>query len=456
VSATGGEPELLARVKDDEVALEPQFLPGGNALLFTEAGGVGTRLRPEDDNNAIWDKARIVVQSLRTGERKTLIEGGSDGRYVPTGHIVYAVGGTLRAAAFDLRRLATSGRAAPVVEGVARTKFATLPTGSAHVAVSGTGTLVYLPGAASISTPTPRDVAFFSRNGGTEPLKLPPMEYEYPTVSPDGKQLAVSTDDGKNAQVWIYDLAGAGQPRQLTFQGRNRYPIWSPDGRRVAFQSDRDGNLAIYWQAADGRSPAERLTTSEPRAAHTPQSWSPNGAWLLYTVEAPSGFSLWALSVHDKNAQPFGAVRSATVVNAAAFSPDGKWVAYQSGEVPNPQIFVQPFPSTGALYQAALGRHPRWSPDGTELFFTQQNRVLTVAVTTQPTIRFGNPAPVLPLGAGGATVTMQTNYDLTRDGGRFIAPVTAGGFEPVTTISIRRIEIVLNWFQELKQLVPTE
>jgi eukaryotic-like serine/threonine-protein kinase len=268
VSATGGEPELLASVKDGEVPLDPQMLPGGETILFTEVNGVGLRLRLEDDPSrtaVLWDKGRIVVQTLKTGERRTVIGGGSAARYVGTGHIVFALAGTLRGVPFDVRRLALSGDAVPVVEGVARTRYAALPTDSAHFRVSETGTLVYLPGPVVVAESPPRDIGMFGREGTTQPLKLPPMAYEFPRLSPDGQQLAVSTDNGRAAQIWICDLLGSGPPRQLTFQGRNRYPIWSPDGRRVTFQSDADGDLSIFWQAADGRSSAG--TSHESRSA---------------------------------------------------------------------------------------------------------------------------------------------------------------------------------------------
>ena len=456
VSPTGGEPELLARVDEGEAALGPQILPGGNALLFTLTSGITTLMRLPDNLssfNAVWDKARIVVQSVKTGARRTLIEGGSDARYLATGHLVYTVGGTLRAAPFDLSQLTLSGGGAPVIEGVARTRYANLATGSTHLAVSDTGTIVYLPGPASATSEPQRNLAFFDRSGAVEPIKLPPMLYESPHVSPDGKQVAVSTDDGKNANVWICDLSGSAPPRQLTFQGRNRHPLWSVDGRRVVFQSDREGDAAIYWQPADGRVPAERLTKAEARASHVPQSWSPAGTSLAFSVETPSGFALWMYDLREKRQEPFGAVRSATVPPAAAFSPDGGWIAYQSGEVPSPELFVQPFPPTGAFYRVAGGRHARWSPDGTQLFFTQQDRVLAVTVTRKPNFQLGNPKVVA---RGLSSVGMQPNYDVAaRDGSRLIGPVTAAGFAPARTTAVRQIDVVLNWFTELQQRVPT-
>jgi TolB protein len=125
-----------------------------------------------------------------------------------------------------------------------------------------------------------------------ERLKIPPGQYEYPRVSPDGRMLAFGTDDGTNANVWVYELAGASAPRQLTLEGRNRLPVWSADSRRVAFQSDRQGDAAIYWQPVDGGS-AERLTTSDSRTVHVAESWSPDGEHLLFDVIQGATHSLW-------------------------------------------------------------------------------------------------------------------------------------------------------------------
>ncbi|MGH9203489.1 MAG: TolB family protein, partial [Vicinamibacterales bacterium] len=311
VAANGGAPELLVKVESDEVAAFPQMLPGNRAVLFTLATGAGADR---------WDKARIVAQSLRSGEPKTLVQGGSSARYVPTGHIVYAVAGTLFAVAFDERRLEVTGQAAPVVEGVRHSPA----TGAAQFSVSNTGSLVFIPGPAS-PTGDLRDLVLIDRKGGVERLKLPRGGYESPRISPNGRQVAFSTVDTKEAIVWIYDLSGTSARRRLTFGGRNRFPIWSADGQRVAFQSDRDGAPGIYWQRADGADTAERLTTPEPGTSHIPESWSPKGDRLSFSAITVSNASLWMVSLQDKKAAPFGEVRSSLPLNSA-FSPDGRWV----------------------------------------------------------------------------------------------------------------------------------
>ena len=381
VPATGGKPEVIVAAKSGEVVHGPQMLPGGQVVLFTLAAA---------QTREGWDKAQIVAQSLTTGERKTLVSGGADARYVPTGHIVYAVDGVAYALRFDPRRLAVIGGPVPIIEGVARARGVT--TGTAQFSTSDTGVLVYISGPVATSA-SQEDVAFVDRQGTVQSLKLPPDAYLYPRVSPDGKRLAVETDNGKEAIVWIYDLAGTSARRRLTFGGQNRFPIWSPDGERVAFQSDRDGAPAIFWQRADGSGTAERLTKPDQGTSHVPESWSPDGKRLLFTVSKDSHFSLSVFSLQDKQASAYGGVESAAPISAQ-FSADGLWVAYWGGN----GLFVQPFPATGAKYEISNDMHPFWSPDGKELFSRQRGRTVARAITTRPTFTFGNPVEIL--GAG--------------------------------------------------------
>ncbi len=147
------------------------------------------------------------MQSLRTEERKTLLTGGSDARYVATGHLVYALGGVVLAAPFDPRSLALTGGAVPVVEGVRRSQQGV--TGAAQFAIAHSGALIYVPGPVSM-TLAQSDLALIDRNGSVQPLKLPPGFYLHPRVSPDGRHIAVTNDSGKEADVWIHDLERPG------------------------------------------------------------------------------------------------------------------------------------------------------------------------------------------------------------------------------------------------------
>jgi serine/threonine protein kinase/Tol biopolymer transport system component len=450
VSANGGQPDVLVSVKDGELMYGPQVLPGGEWLLFTLATAATA------DG---WNKAQIVVQSLKSSERKTLVSGGSDGRYLSTGHLVYALGGVLFAVPFDLPRLAVRGGPAPIVEGVKRSSGT---QGTAHFSVSSTGSLAFVPGPASTSFAL-SDLALVDRNGAAQPLKLPPGAYEYPRLSPDGKRIAFGTDNGKDASVWIFDVAGASSARRLTLGGRNRVPVWSADGQRVAFQSDRDGDLGLFWQRADGTTAAERLTTPDKGTAHVPESWSPDGKTLLFSVAKGSSYAVAALSLTDKKVTPFDGIQSSNPP-AATFSPDGRWVAYSVTVVPGPpagSLFVQPFPTTGATYPISTslgGFHPTWSPDGKELFYATGGggqRFEAVSITTRPTFTFGNPVPVpTPFVERGPL--FERNNDITLDGTRFLGVVAAGQSYTSGAPAAPQIQVVLNWFEELKARVPTK
>jgi len=452
VSPNGGQPERLVSVKDGEVAHAPHVLPGGQAMLFTLATGTGVDR---------WDKAQVVVQSLKSGERKTLVNGGTDARYVPTGHIVYAVGGTLFALPFDAKRLEVAGGPVPIVEGVQRA-VGIASAGSVQFSFSDTGSLVYIPGPAG-ALGAERALVLADRKGSSEILKLPTGAYGHPRISPDGKRVAFDTDDGKEAIVWIYDLAGTSSMRRLTFGQKNRFPIWSGDGQRIAFQSDREGDLGIFWQRADGTGTAERLTKPEQGTSHVPESWSPDGKRFLFAATKDSSTSLWAFVLEDKKATPFGDVQSRNPINAV-FSPDGRWVAYYSNETGSDAIYVQPFPVTGAKYQIPKNdfgqndHHPVWSSDGKELFYIPAPGALAaISVTTRPDVSFGNPV-LLPrkfTASGGSAQSDIRNYALTPDG-KILGLVEASEQTQSGNPDAPGFRVVLNWFEELKARVPAK
>lgn len=427
-------------MKADEIAHGPQILPGGGAVLFTLAKNAGTDR---------WDKAQVVVQSLKSGERKILVEGGSDARYLATGHLVYARGGVLFAVPFNLRRLEVLGGPVPIVEGIRRATA----TGTAQVSVSDTGTAVYIPGAVT-GLSAGLALALIDRNGAVEPLKLPPASYDAARVSPDGTQVAFGTDDGREAVVWVYDMSGATSMRRLSFGGKNRFPIWSADSQRVAFQSDREGDLGIFWQRADGNTTAKRLTKPEPGTSHIPESWSPKGDVLLFRVTKERSNSLWTFSLADKKAALLGGVQSSLPTDGV-FSPDGRWVAYASSETALSVVYVQPFPATGAKYQISReggGRHPVWSRDGKELRYVVPgaSRSAVVTVSTQPAFTFTNPAPAPRAFQDGVGDTVRT-FDVTPDG-RILGVIAAG--QTAGAAATSQIQVVLNWTEELKSRVP--
>jgi serine/threonine-protein kinase len=447
VSANGGKPEMIVSLKQGEYGSTARMMPGGSAVMFGLARGVSAEL---------WDAAEIVVQDLASGERKVLVHGGTDARYVSSGHLVYAVGGVLRAVPFDLERLAVTGAPVQVVLGVQRlsTRVVNGQAGaSAYYSVSETGTLIYVPGPTSTLAQT--TIAFIDRAGNPTLTGLPGGMYGFPRVSPDGQRIVYGTDDGKEADIWVYQLSGETQPRRLTFDGGNRFPIWSSDGKRVAFQSARQGG--IWWQPTDGGA-AERLTTANDKeTSHVPDSFAPDGRSLAYTVRKGLTSTIWILSLADRKPTAFSA--SAANGGNAAFSPDGRWLAYQSTVGGTAGVLVESFPPRGvpnqiAMRGSATPHHPFWSRDGKELFYVPgPNEFAVVRVTTQPSFSVGKaellPRSVFLEGGPGAIRSLDVLPD-----GRFIGIVDAAAESG--DITAPRINVVLNWTEELKRLVPTK
>jgi serine/threonine-protein kinase len=462
VPASGGKPEVIARLQPGEIAAAPHVLPDGDSLLFTLA------TVSDDRQGWTWDRARIVVQSLQSGRRITLIDGGSDAHYIATGHLVYAVAGVLFARRFDLRDLKTSGESVPVVEGIRRgAGGSTIPTANlfnpAQFAVAENGTLVFVPGPASLSL-LRQQLAVFNQDGTSVPLKIPAGPYDYPRVSPDGKQIVYETDDGKDASIWLYDLNGTTSPRRLTLDGRNRFPVWSGDGRWVIFQSDRDGDVALFRVRADGTTGrAERVTKPDAGTSHVPESSSQDGKVLLFSAVKNAQVALQILSLPDGSVRPFPGFLSDRLPNVT-FSPDGSRVAY-STRAPNENrstLLIEPFPPTGAKhFVAGNDAHmPVWSRDGRNLFFLDPSRAdngrvgfVGVAVDTRLGFATGEPHLVKrDFRITAPALDRSRTFDILPDG-RFVGVKDEA--QPGDAAA-PRLEVVLNWTEELKRTLPSK
>jgi len=247
-------------------------------------------------------------------------------------------------------------------------------------------------------------------------------------------------------QVWLLDLSGETLSR-FTFQGNNGVPTWTPDGKRLAFWSDTEGSVNIFWQRADGSGGLEQLRTST--YLDVPFSFSPDGQLLAFAeVNPTTPGGIWVLQMSDLTAQPF--LQTSATLDAPRFSPDGHWLAYISDESGRYEVYVQPYPGSGAKYQISTegGTEPVWNPNGRELFYRNGNKMMAVNVTTQPTFSAGKPTMLFE----GCLLSTQRlpNYDVSADGQRFLmlkANEQAQGRA--------QINAVLNWFEELKHRVPS-
>jgi Tol biopolymer transport system component len=252
----------------------------------------------------------------------------------------------------------------------------------------------------------------------------------------------------QETQIWQYDLLRDRLTR-FTFEGNsNLVPVWTPDGKRIGFISNKEGPQNLFWQLADGSGGSERLTTND--YTQVPHSWSPDGQLLAFVEVSPTtGWDIWVLRVGDRKAQPF--LRTQFNESVPRFSPDGRWIAYISNESGRFEIYVQPYPGAAGKWQISTegGTEPVWNPNGRELFYRSGNKMMAVDITTQSGFAAGNPRTLFEGRYEPAPIT-NPNYDVSPDGQRFLMVKPVEREQAVPT----QINVVLNWFEELKRRVP--
>jgi serine/threonine-protein kinase len=391
---------------------------------------------------------------MDTGEQKVLIRGGTYPQYVATGYLVYYRVGTIMAVPFDTARLAVLGTPAPAIEGV---MSAAANTGAAQFSVSSLGSLVYVPGGPEAGAEL--TLVWVDRKRTEQPLPAPPHAYGNPSLSPDGRLVALDIADAGKSDIWIYDLLRDTLTR-LTFEGVNTFPIWTPDGKRVAYKSQRGSSFNILWKPADGSGAEERLPTVSG-TFQAPLSFSPDGRTLVYYQEDPkTGYDLWMLPLQgERKPQPF--LQTPFNERTARLSPDGRWLAYLSDESGRYEVYVRPFPGPGGKWQISTegGVEVTWSPKGNELFYRtgeQREKMMEVDIQTQPSFSAGksrqlfeSPYANNSVAAGAASWT--ADYSISSDGQRFLMLKPKEQQQTALT----QINVVLNWTEELKRRVPT-
>ena len=442
VPAAGGySPTPLTKLINGEISHRwPQILPGGKTVLFTALTAA---------NFAAFDEASIQVMTLPDGIPKTLVKGGSYGRYAASGHLIYVRNGTMFAVPFDQARLDVRGTAVPVLEGVAY-----VPTGgSAQIDVSANGVLVYEPGTGATQT----TIQWLDASGHVEALLDKPGSYFWPRLSPDGQRLIYRLSDGPRTDIWLYDWRRGTDTRLTSDGGIHNSPVWSPDGQYVAYQ----GEGGVFWTAADAGGKPRLLV--EATNTPFPESFSDDGRWLALSMSNPASgdLDIWTVPLTGKGdtlqaGKPEPFVHTPGNDRNAAFSPDGHWLAYDSSESGSYEVYVRPFPATAAQTATKIpisnggGFNPRWSRNRRDLFYTVNNRIMVVTYTTHDDAFVADKPRVWSEHEVFALAVMPT-FDLT-DSERLAVLMPASA--PDSPETRHHFKLLLNFFDELRRLAP--
>jgi len=397
----------------------PEVLPGGNAILYS-----------------LRDRG-ISVFSIQSGKSKLLLDRGSYARYSPTGHLVYGDRGKLRAIPFHLDKLEVMGLPVTILDGIKTER-----QGAAQFTYSRDGSFIYVPGIdATLGT-----LMWIDRNGKTEPLGLPQADYGAFKISPDGNAIAIPINEEGSSNIWIYNLT-RGTLTRFTFGQSDYSPIWTPDGEWIVFRSDRSGTRHFYRKLADGSGEAEQITDNEP-CLGTPTSFSPDGNLISYYCRTTQLTDLWIYPIKNgQEPQPF--LQTPFYETFPAFSPDGRWIAYTSDESGRWEVYVRPYPGPGGKWRVSTdgGEESRWGQNGQDLFFRFGNKWMAVKVDTGDEFSAEKPQALFE----GPYINIPGySYDVSPDGQRFL--VVEG---PEQELAVGQLQVITNWFEELKRLVPT-
>jgi serine/threonine-protein kinase len=432
VSASGGKMTVLTRpvqARGELAHVWPEMLPGGGAVLFTITATTGG-----------LEAAQVAVLDLATGTAKVLVRGGSHAHYVPSGHLIYTAGSTLRAVPFDLARLETRGTPVTVLP-----RLATSPQGAGNFVVAADGTLAYV----DAPDPAAHTLVWVDRQGREEQLAAPARLYSEPRVSPDGTRVAVYIFD-QEYDIWVWDLVRKTLSRRTFGREEEWLPVWTPDGHRLVFYADRGSGPTLFSQPADGTGAAEALS-SESGVAMMPTAVTPDGTRVLFSI---GGRDLMVLSLDTRRVEPL--IQTPFNERNGIVSPDGRWLAYEADNSGRFEIYVRPFPNVNAgqwLLSTAGGQRPVWARSGQELFYEAPGgammTIMAVRVDPRGTAwNAGSPAKVLEgpyFTQGGSRRT----YDVSADGRRFLMVK-----RPASQVGAPQIVVVQNWLEELKRLVP--
>jgi eukaryotic-like serine/threonine-protein kinase len=425
ISAAGGEPAAATRIEAPQQRGHafPEFLPDGRHFLFFVTGTPEAR--------------GVYVSQLDRFETKRLFDADSAAVYAATGHLVFIRERKLLAQAFDPDRLELSGDPLPIAE---------LTTGGTSVSASAAGPIAYRTSAADSGQ---RQLVWVDRSGReTGKVVYPDTANVGPSLSHDGRRVAVYRLTNGNMDIWSYDTRSHAWDRITQHPGDDIFPLWSRDGTSIVFGSVRKTNVVdLYRTFVNG--PAEReellLSTSHDKFSI---DWSPDGRFLLYDdLDPKRGFDIWALPLEGDRKEPFPVVQTEFDEGLAQFSPDGTWIAYQSDRTGRLEIYVRPFRGPGGddvRISIDGGSQVRWNPNGRELFYlAPDDRLMAVPIrfaSNGKAVEPGTPVGLFAARVGGPFGSKyRQQYMVSPDGQSFVLHSVVGetNTSPIT--------VILNW-----------
>jgi serine/threonine-protein kinase len=396
-----------------------------------------------------------MLKSLESEWKKELFPGDT-AQYLPTGHIVYAVDNNLYSIAFELNKLSVTGGPIPMVVGVLRA------AGAPQYAVSDSGTLAYIPEGAAAEGNT---LLWVERDGKEVSLSAPPDSYTNPRVSPDGTKVALAFTSGGEFDIWIWDLIRETMTPLATFEeASDRLPLWTQDGKRIVFTSTREGGFSLYWKAADGTGEIETLGSVRDSNIF-PWSWSSGENSLVVMQQTGvqnTGFDIGIMSMEGEH-EYVRLLQENHNEGQPKVSPDGNWIAYTSDESGQVEVYIRPFPDVNKGREKAStsgGHSPLWSPDSKTVFYRDGDAVMEVSVKVEPNLSLDAPRTLFQKKYITTSFPNSSDYntwDIHPDGKRFLMMKPNEIADSDSTAEARpQINVVLNWFEELKDRVPVD
>jgi Tol biopolymer transport system component len=427
VPATGGKPVEITRLGSGmNTHRWPEFLPDNQHFLF-----LASALGEESATNTIY------AGSIDGKLQKPLITAAAEPHYLD-GHILFTRDQILTAQPFDLAKLQIAGDAVPLPEAHIEE---TILYARSVLSVAKSGTLVYQPGNAVQTT----QLSWFDRTGKKLGDLAEPAPYTQVALSPDAKSVIVGIS-ATPSNLWLFDLRRGAKSRITFGKARDNNPVWSPDGHRFVYAALSGSNVAVILRDLSNGAERQLLKTDTTVNRLTPASWSRDSDRIFYSAPNPAGRSdVFWLSVADVTQHPY--LTSPFAESIPRVSPDGKWVAYMSNETGALEVYLAPFPPTGAKWQVSTagGAVPRWRGDGNELFYQVPNsgRIMSVGVTLANPPQIGAPVLLFEFTPGIFNSGM---YDVTQDGQKFLAVTRVGDAPPPAPLVI-----VQNFGNELRQ-----